>query len=250
MKTLKWNKNLEIKTGDLRRVGDISYYEGPLLVLYENIHNNHLYFVDWVDRDESVNRWLVYKVLPRIALKYITKGLSLAQMIAEIARGSFYAVDIHHNSTLNDSNIYNIEEVPESYLPDPDIYFEQEECRQFEFIKNYIIDVLGNAKRENSFDSKMLEHYDNNIKSDAHLALNYISILNLQGRFQAQFQILEISEPRLKKISSLHERFEYFRNHVPSNNLIQIVSLLSKYNYEENSLEEIVDHRFRNYQSK
>jgi hypothetical protein len=59
MEKLKFNINKSLDTGNFVRIGDLSYFEGPLLSLFEELNSGHLYLLDWVDRDEKSNRWLI-----------------------------------------------------------------------------------------------------------------------------------------------------------------------------------------------
>lgn len=236
MEILKWHKDIEFNPNDLKRIGDISYYEGPLLVLYENIINNHLYFLDWVDHDESVNRWLIYKVMPRQVLNYVTKQTNLAKLVSEIDIRYLFAVDIRHGNSLAESKIYKIEEIPKVYLPDNDVLFEKSDCSQFELIKNVAIEAMGNAKRENSFDSATtLPRYTNESKGDAHFALNYPYLVK-------HCDTIYNSSSRLKRIVALKHRFEAYRSHFSEDDFITIISIAAHYQ-NDNSIREISEHR-------
>jgi hypothetical protein len=46
---------------DFRRVEDLIYFDGPLLVHYTNQRQQD-YLYHWVDNDEDGNRWLIYRV--------------------------------------------------------------------------------------------------------------------------------------------------------------------------------------------
>jgi hypothetical protein len=54
MENLSINKEHKLKVTNLVRVGDISYFEGPILSLFTELHSGHLYLFDWVDRDKKI----------------------------------------------------------------------------------------------------------------------------------------------------------------------------------------------------
>jgi hypothetical protein len=60
-------------SNSLVRIGDLVNFEGPLLTLFEDVKNGHLYLFDWVDRFDAVNRWLIYQVYPKLLLAFIQK---------------------------------------------------------------------------------------------------------------------------------------------------------------------------------
>ena len=59
----------------LIRIGDLMNFEGPLLSLFEDVKNGHLYIFDWVDRLDKTNRWLIYQTYPKKILDFIQKKL-------------------------------------------------------------------------------------------------------------------------------------------------------------------------------
>ena len=72
METLN-GKNIEKINfqNSLIRIADVQNFEGPLLTLFENTLDKHLYLFDWVDRDSQFNRWIVYRCKPNILQKFI-----------------------------------------------------------------------------------------------------------------------------------------------------------------------------------
>lgn len=229
MEILKWNRDREINPNDLRRVGDLSYFEGPLIVLYQHISNNYLYFVDWVDRDEHVNRWLVYRVVPRELLKYINRQISLPSLLSKTGSNQFFAVDVRSGSNLAESKIFNISEVPKGYLPDSDVFFDREDCTQYDLIKKIVLDALGNSKQENHFEvNSDSPQYSNTLKTDLHYALNTLSSISHK-----------LTRPKLHRINILQNFVISFRDKLvqQSPNIIIITNFPK--NFEENSLTEI-----------
>ena len=60
----------------LVRIVDVVNFEGPLLTLFENRENKHIYLLDWVDSDAEHNRWLLYKTSVTILNKFINGLIS------------------------------------------------------------------------------------------------------------------------------------------------------------------------------
>ena len=58
----------------LIRVVDLVNIDGPLLTLYLHA-DKHLYLLDWVDRDISANRWLIYRTNPLLLNQFVKCSL-------------------------------------------------------------------------------------------------------------------------------------------------------------------------------
>ena len=96
MRTLNskpYNFNLQ---NSLIRLADIVNFIGPLLTLFENSDDKHLYLLDWVDRDSLFNRWLIYRCTPISLSKFIKKDISHLDLL--LSDESYcYTVDIDKN---------------------------------------------------------------------------------------------------------------------------------------------------------
>ena len=82
---------------DLIKIGDLQYYDGSLMTLFENTKNQDIYLFDWVDGDSEFNRWLVYLVNPIDIIKYL--DLTTTHLNLIIKSSEIYIVDLdkHHN---------------------------------------------------------------------------------------------------------------------------------------------------------
>ena len=117
--------DIQFDFSNFKKIADLVYFEGPLLSHYVSSKGDDYLFY-WVDKDEKDNRWLVLRVsLPNLQ-KYMTKDLSLRELIESPNDGYLYCVDVD-----NDINYHNVKLVqpvnlPEAYLPAPDSYYEFE----------------------------------------------------------------------------------------------------------------------------
>lgn len=147
---------------NLIRVADLIYFEGPLLVLYEDIRNNNFYLYDWVDRDNSLNRWLVYRI-DHIALNdYIYGKINQLELYNSINNKKHYIAEIGEN---RNHNIFEIDCVPEKYLP-PKEYFDISDSTNISKVKSAILKVISRRKSENEYfipialsNAKINRHY-------------------------------------------------------------------------------------------
>ncbi len=127
MRTLN-SKPYDIKLqNSLIRLADVVNFEGPLLTLFENSHNKHLYLLDWVDRDSQFNRWLIYRCTPISLNKFIKKTISHLDLLLS-NESCCYTVDIDKNLIWHDLQKIEKRNLPDSYFPEPDVFFEAIEC--------------------------------------------------------------------------------------------------------------------------
>lgn len=153
MKSLSYSAANQLRINNLIRIGDLSYFEGPLLSLFENVRNNHLYIFDWVDRDEKSNRWLVYRVAPEALHDFIKGKISHLKLFDKRPDATIYYVDIENsNNFLYDSVLKELsEELLLEYHPNEENYFEKSDSVNFERMKALIQNALLKRKLENEY---------------------------------------------------------------------------------------------------
>lgn len=132
----------------LIRIVDIVNFEGPLVSLFQNINNQHLYLFDWVDKDNSFNRWLIYRCNPKILHKFIREEISHYDLFFS-DESSCFVVDIDKH--LKWHNITQIEkiELSTSYLPIKDDFFEKCDCPDPEKLEVFLNQSVESQKQEN-----------------------------------------------------------------------------------------------------
>ena len=118
------------------RIGDIENFEGPLLTLFENT-NKRLFLFDWIDNDDTFNRWLVYTPKAENILKYINKQLSHYELIMSVSN-DFIIVEIDKNLQIHSAKKVSKNNLPSTYLPDKDAVFDSTDCPHFEKTKVFL----------------------------------------------------------------------------------------------------------------
>ncbi len=151
MESLSINKSNSIITNNLIRIGDLLYFDGPLLTLFEDTNNGHLYLFDWVDRDNISNRWLVYRVSPLALLDFITRQISHFELYKSNPDFKFYVVDIQTKHTITDYTLSELNEVPMAYLPNKENYFDELDSLHITKIREVTIKVLSRKKQNNEY---------------------------------------------------------------------------------------------------
>lgn len=135
------NKKIELKNS-LTRVGDLINSEGPLLSLFLETRSNELYIFDWIDSEEIINRWLIYKVEPKYLNDFLLREISYKELFNKILNNNnFYIADISVKK-LSEFDIYKIESLPPDYLPTEEVYFEKDAAKNYTQIINIVNQML------------------------------------------------------------------------------------------------------------
>lgn len=108
---------------ELRKIADLIYFEGPLLSLFSDI-NGEKYLYYWCDVSDVCNRWLVLRISDKKLDLYLRKKISLRDVIIEPDDGLLHAIDIDQELRLSNVVVVSPKELPESYIPDEDSYYE------------------------------------------------------------------------------------------------------------------------------
>jgi hypothetical protein len=130
-------KNSSIFKNTLVRVVDIIHFEGPLLTLFENPKNKTLYLLDWVDRDASANRWLIYRCNVASLTKFI-KGKASHHSLFFADEPICRVVDINANLDWTQLQIIDKKDLPSNYYPAKDAFFETADCPQLAKLQQFL----------------------------------------------------------------------------------------------------------------
>lgn len=108
---------------NLRLVADLLYFDGPLLSYFKDNNNQH-YLHYWCDTDESYNRWLVCKIPQRALSHFLTRQLTLPELIFASEPDSIYLVDMDEQLRYAHIVKTQLAKLPEDYLPNDDTYYD------------------------------------------------------------------------------------------------------------------------------
>jgi hypothetical protein len=145
----------------LERVGDLMFYEGPLMsILKDNLGN--AYLQDWVDSDEKNNRWLIYQISLSQLNDYITNKTSHFSLVNNPTNDIVFVVDKNSKGIIEKCLVCSPNRLPYEYLPDTNIEFEKEDSRGLKNIIEFfeldslikktdskVFDILKEAKKSN-----------------------------------------------------------------------------------------------------
>lgn len=143
-------KNLNILH---RRKGDLLYYEGPLLSLYEG-DDERQYLLKWVDANDTYNRWLSIPVTNQQLLNFLTKEISLKELILNAKPNLAYLLDIDNQLKVRNLTTLLVSKIHKDYLPPVDSYYDEEQYQEYaQKLLNTIIDEQNRAKKEELYDT-------------------------------------------------------------------------------------------------
>lgn len=132
---------IDIGFGELTKVSDLIYFDGPLLSHYISKKGDDLLFY-WVDADAKFNRWLVIRTNVINIQSYIDRKTSLFQLVTESLDSFVYAVDINDKLEFTNIQIVETNKLPNDYLPSQDSFYV--------FDVEGTTDLLSLSKRYNS----------------------------------------------------------------------------------------------------
>lgn len=127
---------------DLIRVGDLIYFEGPLLTLFEDSKSDDLYLYDWADKDDAYNRWLIYRAAPELLSAFIQQNISYQTFFNAATKDGFYVVDINRNLEHHHTKFVEYKDLPIAYDSNEPTYFDEADAPYFNRTKNFISKYL------------------------------------------------------------------------------------------------------------
>jgi len=222
MEKIKGNIISQLPFQGLKKVSDLIEYDGPILSHFRDEYDNdYLYY--WVDFNESVNRWLVWKIDELHLYKYLKGTESLKELLENKDKDFVYSIEI--DSELQYKNIaavylnqipekYQIEEestykldIPKLYLPviekyESDFYLTTLRELSLEFTlepSNHKYSTTISALDAGIFLKKLCNSYLNFIQEDffskfKHTFGDYSRLQKVVGQFK------EILTPRIVEL--------------------------------------------------
>ena len=132
----------------LLRIGDLINIEGPLLTLFSDVRNEHLYLYDWVDSDDSANRFLIYRIAVEAVLDYINKKITHRELFSRAIDGRYYVADIRP-AEMSTYKIFRLTQLPGEYDDIETNLFDAQFSRDAEKILLFV--TRAQAKNSNDF---------------------------------------------------------------------------------------------------
>ena len=124
-----------------QKLGDLIYYEGPLLSLFiDNSNPDTYYLYKWVDNDDTANRWLITQLGAAILRSFFNKEISLRNLILQA--NNCFVVNINDDLAYKEVTFCTTNVIPKEYLPAENSFFS--EARYTEFAQSFKTIIANN----------------------------------------------------------------------------------------------------------
>jgi hypothetical protein len=107
----------------LRKVADVFYFEGPLLVHYIDA-KQHDYLYHWVDEDNTSTRWLTYRVDRERFKEYLLGRANFLSLLESHLSDFITVLDIDGDGTHTNIQLIDFDALPADYKPPVDAFYE------------------------------------------------------------------------------------------------------------------------------
>jgi hypothetical protein len=110
------HSTLKLELNRFKRIVDISHFDGPLLVLFEDIKTKKLYLYDFVDRNKYSCRWLIYNIKLENLIEYLNGEITALDLYNK-RNGTVFFSDIESGKDFNKCLAFELKEIPDNYIP-------------------------------------------------------------------------------------------------------------------------------------
>ncbi len=119
------------------RIVDIIHIESPLLTLFKHKYNGELYFFQWIDRDTTYNRWLVYSCSTYKLNLFLQRKLSLSDIFFR-GTPNCIVIDIDRDWEWQNVAILHKEKLSKAYQPSENIFFDEIDCLALDKLTDFV----------------------------------------------------------------------------------------------------------------
>ena len=131
-------KNDLLNIRNLSIVGDICFFEGPLMSLFFDKKTDDFYIFDWVDVNENYNKWLVYQTNLPLLMDFFERKLTHRYILENAPNSVYYIVEVDNNLRFFPREIVDFEAFPSFYLPTEESFFSINDCPDYDKIQNFV----------------------------------------------------------------------------------------------------------------
>jgi len=155
MKELPGISLTEFPFKNIFKIGDLVYFDGPLLSVFSN-DKGEIYLFDWSDNDDKYNRWLVFRISLTQLIQYLNKNISHYQLITTYFTDFIVSVDIDNDLNYYNVLLLNVADIPNDYLPDRDVTHIDEESPHLDKINAYVnqLELKAAADKQRQWQKK------------------------------------------------------------------------------------------------
>ncbi len=119
-------------------IGDLEWFEGPLVSLFLDNTSGQLFILHWVDIQNDAHRWLLYPVSPRALQLYLNGKVTNEDLLWLQPVGMLRIVDMNADMYLQGVKYSSAADLPVDYLPTAESYFDADSCPNLPKIKRFL----------------------------------------------------------------------------------------------------------------
>jgi hypothetical protein len=113
---------LPISIKHLNKIADLIEFEGPILSHFKDDKGKD-YLFNWVDHDDTYNRWLIWKINSKQLYNFLKNHSSLKDLLLETNKDFVYSADIDQHLQYSNIHAIEINDIDIKYVPDENDMF-------------------------------------------------------------------------------------------------------------------------------
>ena len=131
----------KITINNLTHVGDLIFFDGPLMSLFTDKEKKRFYIFDWVNSNQQFNQWMAYEVSISHISKFMDGTLSHRDLIQQGLHNEFILMDVDDDLNYYQRSILTFDTLLPSYIPQEDTHFLIKNCPDFVEIQKFLSHV-------------------------------------------------------------------------------------------------------------
>lgn len=122
-------------------IGDLEWFEGPLVSLFLEDTSAQLFILHWIDVRDDTHRWLLYPVSPRGLQLYLNGKITNEDLLWLQPVGMLRIVDMNADMQLRGVKYSSVADLPADYLPTAESYFDADSCPNLPRISRFLANL-------------------------------------------------------------------------------------------------------------
>lgn len=124
MDALQGNIITSLPYKELKKVYDLIYFDGPLLSHFKDAKDQNILYL-WVDNNDELNRWLIFKVSDFSLYKYLKNIDSLRNLVLDQSEEFIFTADVDQDLEYSNINLFSKDEynLLGDYIPEDGVMF-------------------------------------------------------------------------------------------------------------------------------
>lgn len=143
----------QLPFSNLEWVADLLYYEGPILTHVQS-ETGQNYFSYWVDVEDNLYRWVMFRVSNYNLKCYLAGKISLRELMLSTSNELVYIIDMQGDNYVNVFCILP-NRIPNQYLPEKELRYKTSSLTE-EIYTKFFTNVANESAEKKGFDPKII----------------------------------------------------------------------------------------------